>query len=58
MNKTYDFNCEVPNCGFQSEGWPTQELADLRGSEHMQEHEDGEPMRELDEFRKEEGVEV
>lgn len=48
-----DFKCKEKDCGFESRGHETKKLADARGKEHMQEHESGEPMRELAEFMKE-----
>ena len=37
-----DFNCPVVDqfgqCGFQSKNWPSQEIADKRGEEHLDEH--------------------
>lgn len=43
----YDFECEVPKCGFTSRGWHTEEAAEARGAEHMNEHVTGELMTEL-----------
>lgn len=48
-----DFQCA---CGFDSSGWPSEELAQARGLEHVAEHETGEPARELVEFRAEHGL--
>lgn len=54
----YDFNCEVPDCGFQSSGWDTEKLRDRRAAQHLEEHDTQEPMQELHDFRVENGVEV
>lgn len=51
--ETFDFECA---CGFISVGWSTRTLALTRGSEHAEEHETGEPARELVEFRAEHGL--
>ena len=56
--KLFDFDCGEPNCGFQTSGWKTEELRDKRAGQHIEVHETGEPMQELGEFRKENGVEV
>jgi hypothetical protein len=60
--KTYDFKCEevteFGSCGFESTGWKSESLRDARGEEHLEEHETGEPMREIHEFREAFGVEV
>lgn len=49
----YDFECA---CGFTSTGWAQKKQATARGAEHTAEHETGEPMRELVEFRQELGL--
>lgn len=46
----HDFVCS--ECGFTSSGWPTKTARDQRGRQHKAEHESGEPMPELAEFRK------
>jgi len=60
MADTFSWNCEEVTdygpCGFQTSNWPSQKLADERGAEHMQEHETGEPMRELADFELEKGL--
>lgn len=56
MTKTFDFECS--ECPFASTGWATKELRDLRKKQHLDEHETGEPMQELHEFRVENGVDV
>lgn len=50
---TYDAECA---CGFTSAGWPQRKLAAARVDEHAAEHETGEPMRELVDFRDEAGL--
>lgn len=42
-----DFQCPKPGCEFASLGWATDEQADARGAEHLNEHDTGEPMTEL-----------
>lgn len=49
---THTFMCE---CGFMSARHETKKSANARGAEHMQEHETGEPMRELADFMRGEG---
>lgn len=38
----FEWHCEEVTefgpCGFETSGWPTQKLADLRGQEHLDEH--------------------
>lgn len=50
--------CGDPNTGqpFHSSGWPTKDVANARGAQHLNEHENGEPMPELAEFRAEHGL--
>lgn len=36
-----------PRCGFITNGWDTQEQADARGEQHINEHETGELMQDL-----------
>lgn len=65
----YDFNCPVtdgscgtrgedPNTPFHSDGWPTRELAELRGLQHYAEHRGEGAMPDLDEFRSAAGLQV
>ena len=49
----YDAQCA---CGFSSTGWALKKYADARIAEHTAEHESGEPMRELHDFRAEFGL--
>lgn len=58
--KVYDFRCPYPTgCGetgddtpgFSSVGWADRKHAVDRGKTHIHEHETGEPMPELHEFR-------
>lgn len=51
--RTYDGQCA---CGFTSSGWRQKKLALARLIEHSEEHETGEPARELVEFREEHGL--
>lgn len=51
--RSYDGQCA---CGFTSTGWPQKKIAASRIDEHTAEHESGEPMRELVEFRAEVGL--
>jgi len=57
---SFDFKCKIcpPETAFESTGWKTKKLRDARAAQHMEEHETGEPMQELHEFRIENGVEV
>lgn len=58
---THTFTCPSPEgCGvypndpdsrFTSSGWPTAEIAQARGTQHIQEHIDGTPAQDLDAFR-------
>jgi len=58
----FDFECEIPRCGWRSLAWPAEEMAEARGVEHIAEHEGGRlegdeggaavPMTELTEFEK------
>ena len=43
-------------CGFTSSGWALKKHAQARIDEHTAEHESGEPMRELQDFRVEVGL--
>ena len=62
----YDFRCPYPvGCGdvngdpesrFMSTNWPTAELAAERGQQHIDEHETGEPMPDLNAFRSAKGL--
>lgn len=52
MATTHDFKCKEPGCDFVSTGWRTKTLAGQRGADHKREHESGEPMAELGDFRK------
>ena len=58
----YDFECKelvgAEPCGFKSSGWDTKKLRDKRAKQHLEEHETGEPMQELADFRSENGVKV
>jgi hypothetical protein len=56
VDKTYDFECD--KCPFKSTGWTKANWRDKRAVQHMEEHETGEPMQELGEFRAENGVDV
>ena len=56
--KTYDYECDEKDCPFVSTGWSNAKLRDKRAIQHKKEHEDGEPMQELHEFRVENGVQV
>lgn len=53
-----DSPCGDPNTGqpFVSSGWPTKKVAEARGLQHIDEHEGGDPMPELAEFRAEHGL--
>ena len=53
---SFDGVCTIERCGFTTKEWPTEDLATKRIEEHIQEHYTQEPMRELEEFRKEHGV--
>jgi hypothetical protein len=46
----FTFHCEVPRCGWNTSGWDRQDQAELRGSQHQNEHETGELMPALDVF--------
>lgn len=50
---TYDAQCE---CGFTSSAWAVKKHAQARIDEHQAEHETGEPVRELYDFRAEFGL--
>jgi hypothetical protein len=62
----YDFRCPYPNgCGqegsdghvsFQSTGWHDHDHAAARARQHLDEHESGEAMPSLHEFRVERGL--
>lgn len=63
----YDFRCPYPlGCGanatdpeatpFYSAGWLDREHAVARGRQHLAEHDGGEPMPELHQFRIENGL--
>jgi hypothetical protein len=54
----WDFTCPAPDgvCTFTSTGWPTKKLADARGRQHLDEHETGQVMPELHDFRIANGV--
>jgi hypothetical protein len=64
----FAFRCPSPTgCGsdahdpesrFTSTGWPSADLAQKRGAQHILEHVDGTPMQDLDGFRAEHGVVV
>ena len=54
--RTFDFECD--KCPFKSTGWPKANIRDRRAVQHYEEHDTGEPMQELGEFRKENGVTV
>lgn len=54
--KSYDFECK--KCEFKSSGWTSATLRDRRAVQHMEEHETGEPMQELADFRNDNGVKV
>lgn len=43
-------------CGFESKGWPTEELAEKRMEEHDAEHNTKKAMQELADFMVKEGV--
>ena len=45
------FACDVPGCKFTSSGWDNDEQAAARGAEHQREHETGELMTSLEDFR-------
>lgn len=47
-----DYECPVEGCGFVSRGWPSKSAAAERGRQHKAEHETGEPMPELADFRR------
>lgn len=49
----YDGQCA---CGFTSSGWGLKKHAQARIDEHAAEHDSGEPMRELQDFRAEFGL--
>jgi hypothetical protein len=49
--------CAQP-CGFLTSGWPTKALATERIGQHAAEHDTGEPMPELEEFRQAKGLTV
>jgi hypothetical protein len=49
---THDYECPDPGCGFVSAGWETKAMRDARGRSHKIEHEQGEAMLELADFRK------
>lgn len=59
-NDEFTAVCAFPQgtCGqpggppFSSSGWPSKELAEARINEHIREHMFGEPMTELDTFRR------
>lgn len=62
---SWDFVCDEPRgCGipggtpFPSTGWPTKKIAEARGAQHKREHQEGVPMPELAEFRREHGIDV
>lgn len=61
---TYTFVCPVsegcgtPESGFVSTGWPTADLAKLRGGQHFDEHKGLGAMPELETFRAEHGLTV
>ena len=42
-----DAHTVLCECGWMSQGWPTQKAAKLRKAEHDKEHETGEPAPEL-----------
>lgn len=48
---THDYECDEPGCGFTSTGWETKTLKDARARSHKIEHEQGEVMLELADFR-------
>jgi hypothetical protein len=50
--------CGDPGSGrpFHSSGWPTKATATARGEQHLAEHETGEPMPSLEDFRAEHGL--
>ena len=55
--------CVTPNCGGSGPGfstlhWPSQDVAEARLKEHLEEHRSGKPMSLLSEFRKEHGLVV
>ena len=57
VGDTWAGQCANP-CGFKTVGWPTKKLAEARIAEHATEHDTGEPMRELQDFRTDHGVGV
>lgn len=61
--KVFDFKCPYPTgClgdngeSFGSYGWNQRQHAEARGRQHIEEHETGKAMPELDEFRAEHGL--
>jgi hypothetical protein len=62
----YTFRCPSPiDCGLDrnnpdyrwtTSGWPTAEIAQARGLQHINEHVNKEPMQDLDEFRVSQGM--
>ena len=62
----YTFTCPSPTgCGPEtfneesrhvSSGWPTAEVAEKRGLQHIQEHLDNIPSQSLEDFRAEQGI--
>lgn len=50
---SYSGLCE---CGFMTNGWPTDEIAAARITEHKREHKTGQLMTPLDEFRARHGL--
>ena len=53
---SFDGLCQIERCGFTTKEWPTEDLAEKRIKEHIQEHKTSKPMRELEEFRQENKV--
>ena len=49
------FACDVPGCEFTSSGWDNDEQAAARGVQHQNEHDTGELMQSLEEFRQQVG---
>ncbi|MCA1570783.1 MAG: DUF4192 domain-containing protein [Chloroflexi bacterium] len=52
------FGCGADGVPFNSSGWPSKAIATARGEQHEAEHEKGEPMPSLEEFRTAHKVEI
>jgi hypothetical protein len=52
----YGFECPRPGCGFRSDGWRLKKHSVARAKQHDEEHETGEPMPELADFKTHEGI--